>query len=144
MTFESTFLRTDLFGTRTMLLKFDLLAIKMIGLALTLFLSVVEIQLIVALHWICTSVARPIRIWFPKRRRKPPGPTTSNNNHGKRGSMSSEYLHFLLFFGASITASAAATEIVQTSFGGSTGATAVSHQALRPANSSSSPCNTIL
>ena len=48
MIFDSTFLGTNLFGKRAMLLQFDLLAIKAFGLTLTLFLSDLEIQLIVA------------------------------------------------------------------------------------------------
>ena len=53
MTFETIFLGADMFGTpgmfgtRTMLFLFALFAIKAFGLALTLFLSVLESQLIV-------------------------------------------------------------------------------------------------
>ena len=61
-----------MFGTRTMLFLFALFAIKAFGLALTLFLSVLESQLIVMSIRSSVSPVLPVRIWFRKRRRKPP------------------------------------------------------------------------
>jgi len=72
MTFETIFLGADMFGTRAMLLLFALFAIKAFGHALTLFLSVLESQLIVMSIRSSVSPVLPVRIWFRKRRRKPP------------------------------------------------------------------------
>ena len=72
MTFETIFLGADMFGTRAMLLLFALFAIKAFGLALTLFLSVLESQLIVMSIWSSVSLVLTVRIWFWKRKRKPP------------------------------------------------------------------------
>ena len=68
-----------MFGTRTMLFLFALFAIKAFGLALTLFLSVLESQLIVTSIWSSLSLVLPVRIWHRKRRRKPPD--KSNQQH---------------------------------------------------------------
>ena len=72
MTFETIFLGADMFEMPAMLLLFALFAIKAFGLALTLFLSVLESQLIVMSIWSSVSLVLTVRIWFWKRRRKPP------------------------------------------------------------------------
>ena len=71
MTFETIFLGADMFGTRAMLLLFALFAIKAFGLAITLFLSVLESQLIAMSIRSSVSLVLTVRIWFWKRRRKP-------------------------------------------------------------------------
>ena len=70
-----------MFGTRTMLFLFALFAIKAFGLALTLFLSVLESQLIVMSIWSSDSLVLSVQIWFWKRRRKPPDLPKSNQVH---------------------------------------------------------------
>ena len=102
---ETIFLGADMFGTRAMLLLFALFAIKAFGLALTLFLSVLESQLIVMSIWSSDSLVLPVQIWFWKRRRKPPDPPKSNQVHQQNTNnfrpnqphptvTSSLYLHF--------------------------------------------------
>ena len=67
-------------GTRDMLFLCALFAMKAFGLALTLFLSVLKSQLVVALSWNSASLVLSIRIWFRKRRRKPPDGDKTNCN----------------------------------------------------------------
>ena len=79
MTSDAVFLGADVFGTRAMLLQFALLAMRVFGLALTLFLSVLESRLIVVFHWSSSSLLLLVRIWFRKRKRKPPDSNKTNN-----------------------------------------------------------------
>ena len=58
--------------TRDMLFQCALFAMKAFGLALTLFLSILESQLVVALSWNSASLVLLVWVWFQKRRRKPP------------------------------------------------------------------------
>ena len=78
MTDKAIYFGADMFGTCTMLFQFALFAIEAFGFALTLFLSAIESQLVVASFWILPPLVQPVRIWFPKRRRKPPDPTKLN------------------------------------------------------------------
>ena len=59
-------------GIRGILFQCALFAMKALGLALPLFLFVIESQLIVAFSWDSASLVLSVRIWFRKRRRKPP------------------------------------------------------------------------
>ena len=79
MTSDAIFLGADVFGTRAMLLQFVWLAMKVFGLALTLFLSVLESRLIVVFYWSSSSLLLLVRIWFRKRKRKPPDSDKTNN-----------------------------------------------------------------
>ena len=79
MTSDAVFLGADVFGTRAMLLQFALLAMRVFGLALTLFLSVLESRLIVVFYWSSSSLLLLVRIWFRKRKRKPPDSNKTNN-----------------------------------------------------------------
>ena len=65
-----------------MLFQCSLFAMKAPGLALaiTLFLFVVERQLIVASSWYSASLVLSVWIWFRKRRRKPPDSNKTIHN----------------------------------------------------------------
>ena len=67
-------------GTRDMLFQCALFAMKALGLALSLFLFVIESQLIVALSWDSASLVLSVRIWFRKRRRMSPDGNKTNHN----------------------------------------------------------------
>ena len=67
-------------GTRDMLFQCALFAMKALGLALRLFLFVVEGQLIVALPLVSASLVLSVWIWFWKRRRKTLDVSKTNYN----------------------------------------------------------------
>ena len=79
MTSDAIFLGVDVFGTRTMLLQCALLAMRVFGLALTLFLSVLMSRLIAVFYW--SSSSRLLLVWilFWKGKRKPPNSKKTNN-----------------------------------------------------------------
>ena len=67
-------------GTHGMSIYCALFAMKAFGLALILFLSVFESQLIVVLSFISVSLVQSIRVWFLKRKRQPPESNKLNAN----------------------------------------------------------------
>ena len=79
MTSDAIFLRADVFGTCAMLLQFSLLEMRVFGLALILFLSVLKSRLIVVFYWSASSLLLLVWIWFWKRKWKPPDSSKTNN-----------------------------------------------------------------
>ena len=79
MTSDAIFLGADVFGTCAMLLQFSMLAVRVFSLALTLFLSVLESQLIAVFYWNSSSFLLLVGVWFQKKKRKPPDSSKTNN-----------------------------------------------------------------